>query len=534
MTRSGAQSSMAPVASTPERARRRGWHTLLLFLLPFLYLLWRCPSFDSFFSNTDHGFQLSLGRQVLLGKFPYVDLFFYYGPLAAYTSALGFLITDGPLAEVLICCTGYALATGCAALAIRRHTNAVVSTLATAAMLLLLSRFYKWYYWCFPALVLFLLERSLRSQERYAPRAAGLGFVAGVAGLYRLDLGLACAVLATAAWTAFALVLDRRRLRSLPALVLAGLAPLLLWLLFLLWRAGTPALRDYFRFTYEGAVSTVTLVNSPIPDVNWDRLLTPRSQTAVAFRFVPAIHVACLLYCAVRLWRRPSNPERLLLLGAAALGGIFLYPQALHASEQQHLLQTLALFPAGIALFLWDLLGIPVLGLRLTTAAGGLAILTMLVQIRGGLDLGPLLDGPERKLENLVKCLRRKPLRAIEATESVAAPGQTVLVLPRPNEAFPTQIYAWIHRPMAGIFNFYHPGFFTDDTWRLRDYREILRRPPAAVIAAPDALQARSSGAAYLPEIFALVRERYTDVVFAEGNWLVLRPGPPEPESVGR
>lgn len=501
---------------------------MLLFLLPFLYLLWRVPSFDSFFSNTDHGFQLSLGRQVLLGKFPYIDLFFYYGPLAAYTSAAGFLITDGPLAEIVICCTGYALAAGFAGLAVRRHTSFLVSILVVAAMLLLLSRFYKWYYWCFPALVLFLFDRALSNPQRPLRQAAGLGFAAGLAALYRLDLGLACAVLAGLAWVASALTLDPRRLRQLPALVLAGLAPMTLWLFFLLMQGGTAAVRDYFRFTYEGTVSTVTLVNSPIPDVDWGQLLSTRSQVALAFRLAPAIYALCLVHCAVRLLRRRSEPQRLLVLGAAALGGACLYPQAMHASEQQHLLQTLALLPACLALCLRDLLAIPSLTLRLCSSACGLAVLTMLVQIRGGLDLGPLLEGPEHKLENLARALRTKPLKPILVTESIALPGQTVLVLPRPGEAYPTQIHAWIHRPMAGIFNFYQAGFFTDDYWRLRNYREILRNPPAVVIAAPDVLRSRgSSGAAYLPEIYAFVRERYTDVVFAENDWIVLRPGPP-------
>jgi hypothetical protein len=517
---------MASLDSAPSRARQRWQEALLLFSLPFLYLLWRAPSFDSFFSNTDHGFQLALGRQVLLGKLPYVDLFFYYGPLAAYTSAAGFYFTDGPLAEIVICCIGYALAAGFAGLAVRRHTSFFVSLLVVAAMLLLLSRFYKWYYWCFPALVLFLLDRSFSKPEAHRRHAVALGCAAGIAALYRLDLGLACAVLAGVVWVASALRLDPRRLRQLPSLVVAGLAPMSLWLLFLLSQGGAAAVRDYFRFTCEGAVSTVSLIHSPIPDVDWARPFSSRSQVALAFRVVPAIYVLCLVHCAVHLVRRRSEPERLLVLGAAALGGAGLYPQAMHASEQQHLLQTLALLPACLALISWDLLALRNLGLRLSVSACGLVLLFMLAQIRGGFDLGPLLEGPERKLENLARARWTKPLKPITVTESIALPGQTVLVLPRPGDAYPTQIYAWIHRPMAGIFSFYEAGFFTDDYWRLRNYREILRNPPAVVIAAPDVFRARGSGgAAYLPEIYAFVREHYTDVVLSENGWIVLRRG---------
>ena len=517
---------MASLDSAPPRARRRWQEALALFLLPFLYLLWRAPSFDSFFSNTDHGFQLALGRQVLLGKVPYVDLFFYYGPLAAYTSALGFCCTDGPLAEIVICCIGYALAAGFAGLAVRRHTSFLVSMLVVAAMLLLLSRFYKWYYWCFPALVLFLLDRSLSCGVRQRRHALALGCAAGLAALYRLDLGLACAVLAGAVWVTSALRLDRRRLRQLPLLVLAGFAPMALWLVFLLTKGGAPAVLDYFRFTYEGAVSTVKVIHSPIPDVDWARPFSSPSQVALAFRLTPALYLLCLVHCAVGLIRRRSEPERLLVLGAAALGGACIYPQALHASEQQHLLQTLALLPACLALLLWDVLAVRNLGLRLVSSACGLVVLVMLFQIRGGFDLGSLLESPERKLENLARARGTKPLKPITVTESIALSGQTVLVLPRPGDAYPTQIYAWIHRPMAGIFSFYSAGFFTDDFWRLRNYREILRNPPAVVIAAPDVFRARGSGgASYLPEIYAFVREHYTDVVLSENGRIVLRRG---------
>ncbi|MEM8805939.1 MAG: NAD-dependent epimerase/dehydratase family protein, partial [Cyanobacteria bacterium P01_G01_bin.38] len=36
------------------------------------------PTLESFLENADHGYQLSMGKQVLLGKFPFVDFFFHY------------------------------------------------------------------------------------------------------------------------------------------------------------------------------------------------------------------------------------------------------------------------------------------------------------------------------------------------------------------------------------------------------------------------------------------------------------------------
>ena len=156
---------------------------------------------EHYISHSDLGYQLSLGRHLLLGKKPFVDFFFLYGPLTGYTSALGLWLTNGVIGEVVICSLGYALSVSCLYYAVSRAWGR--ASLASRAgglvvvfvALNLMSRFFKWYYWLFPLATLLCLRRAvlLVAKERPADRALlAAGFVAGVGGLYRLDLGLAC------------------------------------------------------------------------------------------------------------------------------------------------------------------------------------------------------------------------------------------------------------------------------------------------------------------------------------------------------
>ncbi|GMR24378.1 MAG: hypothetical protein BMS9Abin37_2915 [Acidobacteriota bacterium] len=80
------------------------------FTAIFLALVWRAPGLEFYLSSPDHGYQLALGRQIFFGKFPYVDLFFHYGPLTAFTSAFAIWLSDSLVTETLVCALGYALA----------------------------------------------------------------------------------------------------------------------------------------------------------------------------------------------------------------------------------------------------------------------------------------------------------------------------------------------------------------------------------------------------------------------------------------
>src|SRR5262249_6535475 len=57
---------------TGDEAPRVGPETAACFLATLTYLLARAPTLEFFLSSSDHGMQLSMGRQVLYGRLPFV------------------------------------------------------------------------------------------------------------------------------------------------------------------------------------------------------------------------------------------------------------------------------------------------------------------------------------------------------------------------------------------------------------------------------------------------------------------------------
>ena len=170
-----------------------GWSAVLLVLM-----LASSPTLDHFLNSPDMGYQLSLGRLVLLGQFPFVDMVQHYGPLVALTSAAGQWVHDSVVPEVVICSLGYCLAMTCVFQVVMRGAAARpgwamwVGLAASLAGWCVLARFYKWYYWCFPMLMLAGLSRVCEDRPRRRRWRLAVGLIAGVGFLYRHDLGGAC------------------------------------------------------------------------------------------------------------------------------------------------------------------------------------------------------------------------------------------------------------------------------------------------------------------------------------------------------
>lgn len=59
-----------------------------VFLGFLVLLLMKAPGPGFYMGSRDHGSQLCIGTQVLLGKVPGIDLPIAYGPMVMYTSAL--------------------------------------------------------------------------------------------------------------------------------------------------------------------------------------------------------------------------------------------------------------------------------------------------------------------------------------------------------------------------------------------------------------------------------------------------------------
>ena len=134
------------------RGIAQGW---LVFGATTFALLWFAPDLFRFLIDTDHGWQLGMGRQILLGRFPGVDLLLFYGPLVGCTSALALWLAGSLIGEVALCSLGYGTALFLMHRIARRWVSPIAGWIVPLAGLLLLARFYKWSYWLFPVAVLY-------------------------------------------------------------------------------------------------------------------------------------------------------------------------------------------------------------------------------------------------------------------------------------------------------------------------------------------------------------------------------------------
>ncbi len=223
-------------------------------------LLLLAPGLDYFLASQDHGYQLSVGMQILLGKVPGIDIITAYGPGAMYTSALGLWASGSLVGETVLCAGGYALALFLIYRLVRAHASRSAGLVAAAVGFVLLARFYKWYLWLIPLLTLWALNRYLSSPARSRRRCAGAcGLVLGLSWLYRLDVGtielavsLIVVALAEVRWPPGNGSVFRRTKRAVMSLLLllgTFSIPPLLWLGYLAIHVGSHAPREFFATT---------------------------------------------------------------------------------------------------------------------------------------------------------------------------------------------------------------------------------------------------------------------------------------------
>jgi hypothetical protein len=510
--------------------------TAALFLVVFLTIVWAAPGIDrQVEKGPDHCYQLSLGRQILLGKRPFEDLFFHYGPLVAYTSAFGLVIHNSLVPETIFCALGYAAAIGLSFAVARRLAGPISGLMLVAAQFLLMGRFYKWYYWLFPVLTMFLLMRlSRQRQPRLSAVLLGLG--AGLAFLFRMDLGVGCLVLAGAG---IVLVMFGRQSLSAMLLgearVLAGfVAPVVIWLTFLTVQSGPAAATDYFSSYVASATGVVHGMALPVPKLTWDCLRRPLSldtASGLAFRVLPAIALLGLITALWLIVRRRADSE-IRLVGIACLGALVFFPQALHRSGPYHLLQALALFALAVTVALsrlWTAAPVQPLAVRtgrrlLTVFAGALLGLIILgLRPLWSMDLEFAAASPLTKYRRLAVGLdAARPSdtgRAAMFVRDHTTADDTVLPL-----SFFNNLLFFSQRKAAGLLPCYVPGLLSQDSWQERNLRQIIAdRPKYVLLAAGGPIDDKPENelSCFLAKIWVYVQAEYPVVAYQNGNFVV-------------
>ncbi len=188
----GRVDATAPLDTRSYHPRRSGELILAtsVFLGFLVVFLGKAPGLGSYLTSQDHAYQLSIGTQVLLGRVPGVDVIIAYGPLVMYTSAFGLWLTHSLIGETILCATGYAFSLFLIYHLVSRYASTRVGLVAAGFGFLLQARFYKWYVWLIPLVILFVWDRYLNCPARGRWRwvVAG-GFLLGICWLYRPDFG---------------------------------------------------------------------------------------------------------------------------------------------------------------------------------------------------------------------------------------------------------------------------------------------------------------------------------------------------------
>jgi hypothetical protein len=315
----------------------------LVFAVAFFVLVWKAPDLERFLYNPDQGYQLSLGQQILLGRFPFVDLMFVYGPLTAFTSAGALRIFDNLIGEILVSAFFYAASLFLLHKLAYKHVTKLASWVVPVLGLFLLGRFHKWYVWFFPLAALYCFSRQLDDRDSSLRWWAVGGLVCGTGALYRLDYGLALCVF-------FSILALSPRLthcadgtfwrQRCAVLVAAFLVPLLLWLGILGAVGGGSAIDNYFVATFEGGAGAVTDWSVPFPDFVVSDPFGLASAQVLALFLLPLTYLICL---GTGGWygylQSGEEVPRERFLAALGLIGLAIYPHGAYRADVSHLLQ---------------------------------------------------------------------------------------------------------------------------------------------------------------------------------------------------
>ena len=535
------RSGAALLAYILDVARARIDHLMswIVFLGFLVVVLLKAPGLDYFLNSSDHGYQLSVGTQILLGKLPGIDIITAYGPMAMYTSALGLWLSDSLIGETIVCAVGHSLAFFLVYQLVRDYSSRTSALMAAGCGFLLQTRFYKWYVWLIPLATLWALQRYLSSpDQKRGRRAAACGLVVGVGWLYRLDMGtleFAASLGIMALTEAVRRPRDLGRVfRNLGLFAAAFSLVPLAWFGYLAIRVGSHAPLDYLRLTITGALSVSRGMALPLP---------PIASVVLGYVLVPT---TLLFGVGIGLYRelvgRADARSRFLL--AAGVVGLGVFHQAMHRMGPGHLLQVVS--PAIVCAFVMLALfrqrfaeSFASRASKLRFGVAGLAYFLLLALCGAGLaqwgcqDLAVFSFWPERRYRELAHPLdapdRYPTVKAMRVIREQSKPWEPILVYP-----LDCQFYAFSRRKLSGRLHAYYAGVLDGPRHRAENLEAIRKEMPALVVLPSiveqtpprsgwEDLEWRSRQAhRYLEEF---IRERFTRVVYDDGQIRLLANG---------
>ncbi|WP_428249913.1 hypothetical protein [Ferrovibrio sp.] len=454
------------------------WAVLLsVFFGSFGWLIYYAPALDFLVSSVDQGSQMTLGIALLAGRVQGIDIVWVYGPLVGWASALGLKFAPGYTGEVVICAFGYALSLTIMAGILLRRVPLLAVLAAVLLTALLLSRFYKWYYWFFPLLQLALCLgwRQCLGQTR---AEAGILFIWGLSGgiafLFRPDLGALSLGLFAVIWAVSLAESSRGSSRVAASRLgsfVAGYA-----LVQATWIA-LYGFEAWLGFIVGFAASLTSAVVDAGQKPTAFRVAFAIQSTALLVIQVglPCLAAATIWVIIRGLWRgRRIDAYRSALL-VTALVSLGVYPQAMHRADAQHLLQVIPPFILLLSLLAF-VPGVR-LSLRLLVA---LMLPPLLILVGAGrVDL----DFRQRDFSQYWATVAGLPysFRGHPSADMAAAimertdPADGIYT---PMRLTPSPVLVMAGRYMTGLYLVHFPTYLEAGPWAARHREAVLRSDP--------------------------------------------------------
>ncbi|MES9903750.1 MAG: hypothetical protein ABW168_13880 [Sedimenticola sp.] len=515
------------------------YQPLIVFCAFLFVILWRSPLVETYISSSDLGYQLSLGRLVFHGQHPYSDVLLFYGPLTAYSSALAIGIWDSLVSEVLICTIGYAAALAFVSAITRRAYSPWAAWLVPCVCFFLLGRFYKWYYWLFPAAMLYFMIRYIQATDKHNLWIIAASLAGAIGGLFRFDLGLMSVVFMLAT-----ISLGNLRPLNIQAMASQWLVflvsfsvPFIFWFSKLYSLNGIDGISCVITTFILGSKDIVTAWSLPIPDFSFSAPLSVNSLLSVTFVVMPLIYICSMLYGLIYGVRRNNEDSpRAKIIFLIGMIGIGIYPQSLSRSDVAHLLQVI--WPVVIA--------IPCLGaalfkqisymqvragrsLKFSLSVLILISLSAVIGISRGAprDLRPIDFRPIDNFKRLHLGMSAKMetpnaemyKRLFSEAKKLTKPDQSILTL-----SLTPQFFYYADRRVSGMLNAYGPGVLTGEVLRQKNLERVISDPPATILVQSPQWRRRGEGSLHYiyPKLIEYLENMFSTIAYEDSGWSIL------------
>ncbi len=499
--------------------RQRAVGAIAWGVLAALFFIWRAPGF-AYLSrgNVDNVYQIALGQQAFGGGIPGVGYFTQYGPAIGWMSALNWWTGHAWLAEVVSWCLFLAAGYGALWWWVAPAASITRRACVLAPAFLFTPHFAKYYFIFFPALLLALLGDGVNSvavtRKTTEWRWVCAGLVAGVAGLFRIELGLALTV-AGAAFLGFDEMGTRGTYRAALTFTTGAVLVGSGYLLFLIVAAhDLAAAWSFVDFQW-----TVTLAKIDVFSRNEVSLhgMFQRNAAGTWGLVALAVFYVGVAAAGLRSGWRDSWPRR---IWAAGLLGCALLPHAMHNTGVSYDLQVGLPACACIAaccLCWWD-------------RAPGRVNLVLVLLVAAGLGLRAgrpnygyvgWTDSLPAKIAALwTETPKPDEIILLSAAVDRLAGDDGLILIPSLNPG----VYALVHHRWAGLFP--HLVIPMPERWQEMCIEHLRRQPPMTVLL-PSRDGDRQSRVLYYdrnPLIEQFIRRNYEVADKSVPGWVLLRP----------